>query len=97
MEDAQAVTTSLQLIIDAEDIEGQRRGFATFSEAMENMLKRFGPVSDQPVYRFKCPMAFSGRGAAWLQNIEEVNNPYFGKAMLRCGELVETISGEPAK
>ena len=97
MKDVQALTKNLQLIVAAEDIEGQRRGFAAFSEAMEVMLKQFGPASEQPVYRFKCPMAFGGRGAAWLQASKEVNNPYFGEAMLGCGELVETVSGESAK
>jgi Cu(I)/Ag(I) efflux system membrane fusion protein len=31
-------------------------------------------------------MAFDGRGAKWLQDDGPVANPYFGNAMLRCGE-----------
>jgi Cu(I)/Ag(I) efflux system membrane fusion protein len=31
-------------------------------------------------------MAFDNKGAYWLQDSEEIANPYFGAAMLRCGE-----------
>jgi Cu(I)/Ag(I) efflux system membrane fusion protein len=35
-------------------------------------------------------MAFDNRGAEWLQTESEVDNVYFGKEMLRCGEFRET-------
>jgi YHS domain-containing protein len=42
-------------------------------------------------------MAFDNRGASWLQRGDAINNPYFGQAMLRCGEIKETIEKvEPA-
>jgi len=97
MADLSALERSLDVIISAENIEGQREGLALFSEAMAATLKRFGPLGDQTVFHFSCSMAFGGRGAAWLQNSEEVKNPYFGKAMPGCGELVETISSESTK
>ncbi len=34
-----------------------------------------------------CPMAFDFKGAYWIQTGKEINNPYFGKKMLRCGEI----------
>ncbi|MBC8371723.1 MAG: efflux RND transporter periplasmic adaptor subunit [Planctomycetes bacterium] len=35
---------------------------------------------------FHCPMAFNDRGANWVQfSGEEVENPYFGASMYRCG------------
>ena len=37
-------------------------------------------------------MAFDNRGAYWLQEDETVLNPYFGAAMLRCGEMKEVLS-----
>lgn len=36
------------------------------------------------VYVVYCPMA----KASWLQDSEEVANPYYGNSMLRCGEIV---------
>jgi len=38
-------------------------------------------------------MAFGGRGAEWIQRGEEAKNPYFGKAMPKCGELRERFPG----
>jgi Cu(I)/Ag(I) efflux system membrane fusion protein len=35
-------------------------------------------------------MAFDNKGAFWLSEIEEIRNPYFGKEMLSCGEVIET-------
>jgi Cu(I)/Ag(I) efflux system membrane fusion protein len=36
-------------------------------------------------------MAFDNAGATWLQDSEEIANPYFGEMMLGCGEIQETI------
>jgi hypothetical protein len=36
-------------------------------------------------------MAFENRGANWLQAERMVSNPYFGRSMPGCGELVATI------
>jgi Cu(I)/Ag(I) efflux system membrane fusion protein len=36
-------------------------------------------------------MAFENKGARWLQQDEEVRNPYFGAAMFRCGEVEKQI------
>jgi len=41
-------------------------------------------------------MAFNNRGANWLQGTPEIQNPYFGAAMFRCGSLTETIVSTPA-
>ncbi len=38
---------------------------------------------------YYCPMA----DGYWLQAAEPVANPYYGKAMLRCGDKVEKIEG----
>ena len=59
-------------------------------------VKRYGPVGEKTVRRMHCPMAFNNRGASWLQEDEVVANPYFGSAMLRCGEQVEIVSGGKA-
>jgi Cu(I)/Ag(I) efflux system membrane fusion protein len=36
-------------------------------------------------------MALGDKGAYWLSEIKEINNPYFGEEMLRCGEITKTI------
>lgn len=82
-------------LADAKEIEGIRRGFALFSEEFVLVIKTFGIDSPGPVYKLHCPMAFNNRGADWLQNVKEVHNPYFGAAMPKCGDVVETIPTEP--
>jgi Cu(I)/Ag(I) efflux system membrane fusion protein len=48
-------------------------------------------------YQAYCPMAQSGEGATWLQPQAELLNPYFGSAMLHCGEIqLQFAAQEPA-
>jgi len=70
-------------------IEPQRKDFYSLSQQMEKTLQLF-PIS-KPVYEVFCPMAFDNQGAIWLQDNEEVLNPYFGEAMSGCGEVQKTI------
>ncbi len=85
--DARDLETGVDQVLSAKgDIEGQRRGFLILSEALPAILRRYAPPQDAGLHRFYCSMAFDGRGAAWLQVGERVANPYFGAAMLRCGE-----------
>ena len=44
-----------------------------------------------PLYVAHCPMAFDDRGADWLQDDEQVANPYFGASMLRCGVVKREV------
>lgn len=81
------------------EIEAQRRAFLLLSEAVPILLRRYHPVIQQALHEFRCPMAFNNRGAAWLQRSESLSNPYFGSAMLRCGEKTDLFpmpADEPA-
>jgi Cu(I)/Ag(I) efflux system membrane fusion protein len=84
---------SVKGISDAQDIDAFREGFALLSEELSVVTRTMAPRVG-PVYRVKCPMAFGGRGAMWLQNNMTVANPYFGSMMPRCGLVVETLSGQ---
>ncbi len=75
----------------AGDIESARREFAVLSEQMAAVARQLGPPGGLPLYEIHCPMAFDGRGANWLQTDRAVANPYFGSAMLQCGDVVEVI------
>jgi len=79
-------------MIEADGIEAFRKHLAVLSDGMLSITASFGIGNDGPVYRFHCPMALNDQGADWLQATPELANPYFGAAMLRCGELVETIA-----
>ena len=45
----------------------------------------FGTTGETIYYQY-CPMARDNKGAYWLSAVEEIKNPYFGDAMLTCGE-----------
>ncbi len=84
---------SLLTMRNAKGIAPFREGFATLSEELSAVVKTFTPQAGS-VYRVKCPMAFGGRGATWIQSSTTVANPYFGSMMPRCGLVVETLSGQ---
>lgn len=73
-----------------ETCEYKRIPFEKISDAMYVLIKKKG-VKNTIVYRQYCPMAFNDKGAYWLSNEAEINNPYFGKKMKECGEITETI------
>jgi Cu(I)/Ag(I) efflux system membrane fusion protein len=79
-------------VIWAKEIEVIRKEFAEMSELIMATVKQF-KASSATLYQFKCPMAFDNQGATWLQADEETANPYFGKMMLRCGDVIEVIPG----
>jgi Cu(I)/Ag(I) efflux system membrane fusion protein len=78
------------------DIKEVRKEFALLSEEMMVAAKRFGSRAG-PLYRFKCPMAFDGRGGTWLQADDKTRNPYYGAAMLGCGEVTEVLQAVKKK
>lgn len=77
------------------DIAKQRIHFSSLSQAFLDLTETFG-LTKTKVYKDFCPMAFDNNGAFWLSESEEIRNPYFGKAMLTCGEVQATyLKGQP--
>ena len=80
----------IRLVLSSGDIEEQRIAFSDFSDQFYKAIKTFGLMEKTAYYQF-CPMAKNGKGAHWLSETEEINNPYFGNKMLTCGETQETL------
>ena len=78
------------LLIKTKNIEKQREIFAPLSDQLVETVENFGLKIDA-VFVAYCPMALDDKGAYWLSEFEEINNPYFGDKMLRCGEVKKTI------
>ncbi|MCW5776500.1 MAG: efflux RND transporter periplasmic adaptor subunit [Phycisphaeraceae bacterium] len=78
-----------------------RERFRRMSEGAIDLQRRFGHLGSETWHLAFCPMAFDNRGAEWVQRTETIANPYFGAAMLRCGEVRERFTplergeGEP--
>lgn len=92
MKELNILNENAERIFKSEDLETSRKAFIQLSNSMINVVKMFGTSGKTGIYRFHCPMADDNKGADWLQNSEEIENPFFGSSMLKCGELVETIS-----
>ncbi len=90
MEQIQAIQSHAKKITETEDIEEQRKQFDFLSQALIKSLKVFGVAGDT-FYVQHCPMANDNDGAAWLSKQEKILNPYFGKKMLTCGTVQDTI------
>lgn len=71
------------------EIATQREHFRRLSANMIGSVKIFG--IDQKVYIEFCSMANNEKGAYWLSLEREIRNPYYGAAMLKCGEVKEVI------
>lgn len=100
----QNLSEATKMMRDEESLAGLREHFAMLSENILEVTESFGLEKDK-VYQDFCPMAFDNKGAFWLSETEEILNPYFGEAMLSCGEVKETYlkgqkvfeDGGPAK
>lgn len=88
---------AIQSMNQAEDLKALRENFASLSEKVLVLIKTFVPGGFGTVYQLHCPMAIDSRGAIWLQNDDQVKNPYLGSAMLQCADRVEQISGDIPK
>lgn len=73
------------------DLTRARECFVDLSDYLYSITIDYGTPFKENLYRIHCPMAFSGRGADWLQKDKIIRNPYFGKTMQKCGEIAETL------
>jgi Cu(I)/Ag(I) efflux system membrane fusion protein len=71
------------------NLKEQRNHFKNLSTYLTNAIEVFG--INEKVYHQFCPMADNNKGAYWLSKEEKVINPYFGNAMLTCGEIKQVI------
>lgn len=81
--------SSANAIENSSDIAAQRGHFKHLSAHMISGVQLFGV--NQNVYIQFCPMANNNKGAYWISLEEEVRNPYYGEAMLTCGEVKATL------
>lgn len=82
----------IAVIRDAEDLVSARTGLEPISVALTDAVLKLGADTGGPLYQIFCPMAFDYKGAVWLQRDEEIRNPYFGSAMLGCGEVNKQLA-----
>jgi Cu(I)/Ag(I) efflux system membrane fusion protein len=69
-----------------ESLRVQRQKFQGISTILIELVNEFG-TSGLSLYKQHCPKALNGSGASWINEIEEIQNPYSGG--LHCGKVVK--------
>ena len=90
MKHSQHIDEALKRVNATEGIGELRVVFKDVSDHMIMLLITFGAI-EQPLYIEHCPMANDNKGADWISSEKEIENPYFGEAMLKCGEVKQVI------
>ncbi len=89
---ARSIAARARQASQAADLAAARLNFEAVSLRMIEALQRFGNPGEAPLRLAFCPMAFDNQGALWLQLADEIENPYFGAEMHRCGERRHTLT-----
>ncbi|MFD0749939.1 DUF3347 domain-containing protein [Mucilaginibacter calamicampi] len=81
------IQLSATRIGEAKDIDGQRDYFAILSDNIIIAAKAL-KANAAPVYQQYCPM----KKVNWLSETAAIKNPFYGKTMLTCGQVTETLA-----
>lgn len=86
-----SLNNPLQIMVNTPEIEKQREAFVSLNQVFYHMIKKYGLVATKTYYQF-CPMANQSKGAFWFSDKPNIENPYYGDAMLECGDVSETLN-----
>ncbi|BBM87052.1 efflux RND transporter periplasmic adaptor subunit [Candidatus Uabimicrobium amorphum] len=82
-----ALSNFLAKIDKKEDVKLLRKELKGLTRIVTTYLEDFGHEYSKSLHRMYCPMT----KGYWWQFSEELQNPYFGKKMLRCGNKKTTL------
>ncbi len=86
----QSISAEAKALVAEPKIEEKRKSFQMISDNIYDLVRSVR-YDQQIVYHQYCPMAFNDAGAYWLSNTSDIKNPYFGKKMLTCGEIKDSV------
>ncbi|WP_445664472.1 efflux RND transporter periplasmic adaptor subunit [Fodinibius sp. AD559] len=89
MEFLEVLNRQAEQIAGSNELDSQRKAFFLLSEVLVESIQEFG-VDDVLYYQY-CPMAFGNKGGYWISEEKKIQNPYLGKEMTNCGEIIEEI------
>jgi hypothetical protein len=85
-----SISSDAKAMVQEKDLEEKRKSFSTITESMYELI-RVVRYDQAKVYYINCPMAFDDKGGNWLNNSDDVKNPYFGRKMLTCGVVLDSL------
>ncbi|WP_228853047.1 DUF3347 domain-containing protein [Aegicerativicinus sediminis] len=74
-------------ITTAKTIEQKRNALGKQSEALWKLMKTSESLNEKAYYNY-CPM----KKASWISESKDIRNPFYGKQMLQCGNVKESIN-----
>ena len=78
---SKAMIDASQQLAASESLDDARAAFGVISAELTKV------VQGQPgFYVMNCPMV---KNVTWVQTVPKISNPYMGKKMLECGEIVK--------
>jgi hypothetical protein len=80
---AMKIDTAAVQLASAVEIEEAREKFGTLSEAIDTYMTGLKLKPPEGVRVAFCPMVHK----PWLQTASTIDNPYYGKSMLTCGDF----------
>ena len=83
--------TDATQISTVKNLEKQRTAFSSLSSNLWSTVKGMKIKDNGAIYVDYCPMYNNNKGAYWLSKESAIKNPYYGKSMLTCGSIKETI------
>jgi uncharacterized protein YdbL (DUF1318 family) len=86
----QSISAETKALVAEPKLEEKRKSFQMISDNMYDLVRSVR-YDREKVYHAFCPMAFNDAGAYWLSNTSDIKNPYFGKKMLSCGEVKDSL------
>lgn len=76
-------------LAEGPDLESARRAFEPFSTAAADLARAEHLHHREGITIYQCPMTPVLGTARWVSRSNQLRNPFFGSAMLECGEAVE--------
>ena len=76
-------------LAEGPDLEAARRAFEPFSTAVSDLAREQHLHHREQLWIFQCPMSPVLGTARWPSRSQQLSNPFFGSAMLRCGSEVK--------
>lgn len=85
------IATAADALASTADLGGARTAFSQLSDAVIAFSESTKAEAGDGVHAMYCPMAKK----QWVQKGDKVSNPYYGKAMLTCGEKKKSTQALP--
>lgn len=92
--ESRALVEGADRMAAATDIKLRRAALLPVSITLIDSVRAHGIDQLGDLFVVHCPMAFDDQGGDWLSPAPTVLNPYYGDAMLTCGNLKDTLSIE---